>query len=144
MDFQQVEFNGQDATELVEHSAVRISLDQSADELVRVLQMHPFVTPNGDGVNDQLQIEFALIQILQERPVKVVLYDLSGRLVGRAVQVQGGRVIESIGKAGELQFTWDGRSPSGALVPPGIYLCRIQVEADQGDEKIVFPVHVVY
>ena len=144
MDFQQVEFNGQDATELVEHSAVRISLDQSTGELVRVLAMNPFVTPNGDGVNDQLQIEFALIQILQERPVEVVLYDLSGRLVGRAVQVQGGRVIESIGKAGELQFTWDGRSPSGALVPPGIYLCRIQVEADQGDEKVVLPIHVVY
>ena len=144
MDFQQVDFDGQDATELVEHSAVRVSLDQAADKLLSLLEMVPFVTPNGDGVNDQLKIRFALIQILQERPVEVALHDLSGKLVGRAVRLREGRVVESVGKAGELQFTWDGRDLSGALVSPGIYLCRIQVEADQGDEKVVLPVHVVY
>ena len=31
---------------------------------------------------------------------------------------------------GEQRFGWDGRDDQGRVVAPGLYLCRIEVEAD--------------
>ena len=86
--------------------------------------MGKFVDENGDGINDELTVSFALLKVSQERPLGVAFYDLSGRLVGR------GHGVKMTGKAGKQIFTWDGRDLHGQAVAPGIYLCRIEVEAD--------------
>jgi len=48
------------------------------------------------------------------------------------------------GQAGSLSLVWDVRDGGGQVVPPGIYLCRIKVEADDGDQDLVRLVHVAY
>jgi len=46
--------------------------------------------------------------------------------------------------AGNLEFAWDARDLDGELVPPGIYLCRIKIEADKSDNVLVRTVYVAY
>jgi flagellar hook assembly protein FlgD len=48
------------------------------------------------------------------------------------------------GKVGDQTFAWDGRNMDGQIVPPGIYLCRIEVQADNGDSQQTHLVHVAY
>jgi len=79
-----------------------------------------------------------LLKVLEERPLEVAFYDLGGRLVGQ------GQSEATRGKAGDQTFTWDGRDLGGQVVPPGIYLCRIKVEADDKDSQLMRLVHVAY
>lgn len=140
--FQRVESEAQDATELVASNTARLSLALGSDRLVQGLQLDRVLTPNGDGVNDRLEGRFVLLKILELRPLEVGFYDLAGTLRGRA-RVNGVAVGE-LARVGEMFFTWDGRDLEGELVPPGIYLCRIRMQADQGVEDTVRPVHVAY
>ena len=66
------------------------------------------------------------------------IFDLSGSMVGR------GSGKSALGMVGAQEFIWDGSDFSGALVPPGMYICRIVVEADQGDSELVRIVNVAY
>jgi flagellar hook assembly protein FlgD len=69
---------------------------------------------------------------------------MGGRLVGQGQRGEATIGEATIGKAGEQIFTWDGRDLGGQVVPPGIYLCRIKVEADDRDYPLTRVVHVVY
>lgn len=62
--------------------------------------------------------------------VKVVIYDLSGRIV----QI----LADGHARAGSHLATWDGRNESGEPMPSGIYLCRMQAGKYAATEKIVF------
>lgn len=141
--FQRVNTDQQDATELVASSTARISLMPLADQLVHNVTLDRVFTPNGDGINDQARVSFTLLKVLAERPVAVNFYDLQGRLAGSA-QATSGANAAGEGKVGTLEFRWDGRGAKGQPVPPGIYLCRISVDADQGKSEQVHLVHVVY
>ena len=136
--FQRVDTAAKDATELVDSSTARVSLMALQGELIQDVEMGQVLTPNGDGINDQLMVRFALLKVLEERPLGVEFYDLSGRLVGR------GQGAGALGKVGAQEFSWDGRDLSGQVVPPGIYLCRIKVEADQKDSQLMRLVNVAY
>jgi hypothetical protein len=136
--FQRVDTASKDATELVDSSTARVSLMVLGNQLIQDVEMGSVLTPNGDGINDELVVQFALLKILEERPLGVEFYDLSGRLVGRG-QSGGAK-----NKVGAQEFRWDGKNLSGAVVPPGMYLCRIVVEADQGDSEMMRIVNVVY
>ena len=136
--FQRVDTAAKDATELVDSSTARVSLMALSDQLIQGVEIGGVFTPNGDGINDELVVQFSLLKVLQERPLGVEFYDLSGRLVGRGL----GAGLE--GKVGLQEFRWNGRDASGALVPPGMYLCRIIVEADQGDSELMRIVNVAY
>jgi flagellar hook assembly protein FlgD len=127
-----------DATELVNSSTARVSLLASQGKLIQDVMMASVFTPNGDGINDELSVRFALLKVLQERPLGVAFYDLSGRLLGQ------GHGVATTGKAGEQIFTWDGRDLDGHAVAPGIYLCRIEVEADDRDNHLTRLVHIAY
>ena len=81
------------------------------------------VTPNGDGVNDETTFEFAVINLTGPQEVEVRIHDLSGRLVNRITE---GRPQVS----GEYRMSWDGRGAGGGIVPPGIYLVAVEVDAD--------------
>ncbi len=141
--FQRVDIDKQDASELVNSSTVQVSLRPLEDQLVHAVVLDRIFTPNGDGINDQVVVSFTLLKVLTERPVAVAFYDLQGRLAGNA-RATIGATAEGRGKVGTLEYTWDGRDAKGQLVPPGIYLCRISVDADQGKSEQVQLVHVVY
>ena len=136
--FQRVDTDARDATELVDSSTTRVSLMALLGSLIQDVVLTPVFTPNGDGINDELLVYFALLKVLEERPLGVSFYDLSGRLVGRGQSATGS------GKVGDQAFTWDGRNLDGQVVSPGIYLCRIEVEADDEDSQLVRLVHVAY
>ena len=81
----------------------------------------PVLTPNGDGINDEVQIGYDLVRIAVPAPVRVTLYDLSGK----EVYV----LFDAEALAGAHSHRWDGRDGSGRLVTPGLYVARIEVLA---------------
>ncbi|MCE2448493.1 MAG: gliding motility-associated C-terminal domain-containing protein [Candidatus Latescibacteria bacterium] len=72
-------------------------------------------TPNGDGANDSADISFAIFQAFEAIPVRLAIYDLSGREVRE--------LLNQAMPRGSHRVEWDGRSNTGHLVPPGMYLC---------------------
>ncbi len=94
----------------------------------------PF-TPNGDGINDKLKISYGLLKVTAPVPVSVDIYDLSGLLIKN--------VYSGVDPAGAYDRSWDGRGSGDNLVPPGIYLYRISVEAsleefESGSVSVVY------
>ena len=79
----------------------------------------PF-TPNGDGVNEAARISYKLLRVTSSVPVAIGLFDLSGRRVKQ--------LYEGTDPLGEYEHSWDGRDDSGRLVPPGLYLYRIEAD----------------
>ena len=136
--FQRVDTAGKDATELVDSSTAQVSLMALRGSLIQDVELAPVFTPNGDGINDELLVHFVLLKVQEERPLEVALYDLGGRLVGQ------GQSSATGGKVGTQAFVWDGRDLGGHIVPPGIYLCQIKLEADDQDSKLTRLVHVAY
>lgn len=91
-------------------------------------------TPNGDGINDEAEIRFVLFKATDVSP-QVLITDLEGRVIAELANDQRSDI---------KSFTWDGRSSSGDLVPPGIYLCHIDPGADVDAGRIVRSLAVVY
>ncbi len=103
--------------------------DVAGGSLLRHVQVPPVVTPNGDGLNDEAQINFIVVQV--EGDPNVDIYDLTG---------SHRRTLDR-GPAG---FSWDGRDAAGAVLPPGVYICRIQMEADSGDQSVYRTISLAY
>ena len=100
------------------------------------LQPNPF-SPNGDGINDVMQLGYSLLSLGSPRPVGIEIYDLSGRQV---------RVLAAVAEAnGRYEGKgWDGLDESGKLVSPGLYVLRIAVEGDSRSDEMTRVVAVVY
>ncbi|MEN3038547.1 MAG: discoidin domain-containing protein [Candidatus Kryptonium sp.] len=100
---------------------------------------NPF-SPNGDGINDNIQISFFLANLSVERNLKIQIFDLTGRLVKT--------IFDGPSKAfayiSSNSFSWDGRDENGKLVRPGVYLLRVAINADSGPESIFKTITVVY
>lgn len=137
--FQRVESEGRDATELVDSGTARPTVLQ-VDKIIDEIRIPSVFTPNGDGVNDLLDIEFTVLTIRDDRPVEVAIYDLSGRRVATATSASGLSQTQS----GTVNFSWDGSGSGGGLVPPGIYIARVKLETDSDDLEAVQIVNVVY
>ena len=104
--------------------------------LVAQLEGTRLFTPNGDGANDAFALNYALLKITTEAAVTLEMYDLAGRRVRRAYEGMGGN--------GSYALEWDGTDDRGLLVPPGLYLYELRVEADEGLERRWGSVGVVY
>ena len=85
----------------------------------------PVLTPNGDGVNDQVEVRFVVYKLTAAQP-RVQVYDVSGRFVAD--------LESTLATATHQVFAWSGRDRSGALVPPGVYLCRVDLAAASGED----------
>ncbi len=96
---------------------------------------NPF-TPNGDGINDSAEIRFDVFKLTKATPVEVVVYDLSGR---RIAVVFAGEI-----ESGRHPVLWDGTDADDRLVPPGLYLLKLEVKADVKSEEVLGTVAVVY
>ena len=88
---------------------------------------NPF-TPNGDGVNDRVSVDYKLREVTDAREVLLEIFDLAGRPVAT--------LTSGLSTSGAYRQTWDGRTATGALAPPGTYLYRLKLEAEKVDEII--------
>ncbi len=112
-----------------------IASDSRFEVLGRVGLTTSVVTPNGDGTNDEATITFDLFGV-DGADLLVEVYDLTGR----RVRV----VLDSQASSGPYGPTWDGRDAEGGLVPPGLYLIRVEVDVDEGELNRVQPMAVAY
>ena len=124
-----------DASDLVESSTNIVSLPISRALLANMSLSSKAITPNGDGVNDELTLAVALVNVLVPRPLRLRLYDLAGRPVYD-------RSEDS--RAGPQEIIWDGRDSRGDRVAPGLYVLEVLVEGDAGDEKVQVLISVAY
>lgn len=94
------------------------------------------ITPNGDGINDQIALKYVLLKATDPVGVQVIIYDLSGREVRRLYNARD--------SSGPNQVAWDGRADDNTTVPPGLYLIRLEANTDAGDATQMRSVAVVY
>ena len=80
------------------------------------------LTPNGDGISDQLHIDLDLLKVLDPRPVIISVYTLTGHRVAL--------ISDAATTAGRQTYQWDGRNSQGRTVAPGIYILRVTAEGD--------------
>ena len=106
----------------VEDSETTVVLALERGKLLGDLETDGSFTPNGDGINDVMEVGFSLLRLGSPIPVQVEVYDLGGRLVNR--------LSDEARTAGRHSLTWDGKSTSGGIAPPGIYLLRIKIHPD--------------
>ncbi len=69
-------------------------------------------------------------------PVAIDLYDLSGRRIGE--------VYRGIASSGRFEVSWDGSDAQANLLPPGLYILRLEVDSDRGLESQQRVVSLVY
>ena len=123
------------ASELVGTNATNAFVTQAQPELQLALST-AIISPNGDGRNDAVAIDLVLSQFAADTAVAVEIFDLSGRRVRQ--------LVSQPRAAGFYSEIWDGRNEQGGLVAPGLYLCRVGVEADFDVFAAVEPIGVAY
>ncbi|NKB70914.1 MAG: hypothetical protein GKR89_27910 [Candidatus Latescibacteria bacterium] len=87
---------------------------------------NPF-TPNGDGINDIAQIRFSVFRITSQRDARVRIYTLDGT---RVWENHGGISDDQKVASGKAVIGWDGRDDQGNRVPPGLYICQVELDVD--------------
>ena len=125
-----------DATPTYEDNRVWVATKAEHQGVLQMGRKPVVLTPNGDGHNDTAGLEYRLIELTGRSWVAVAVWDLSGRRVRR--------VYEGVDGVGVYERVWDGRDESDRLVPPGLYLYRVSVEADHQTVQQAGLLHVVY
>lgn len=100
------------------------------------------VTPNGDAVNDRLQMSYEILAVVGEARVSVEIFNLAGQSVRRLYVGLADNGIYNADSQSELN--WDGRNDGGELVPPGLYLLQVEVEGDARSSATIQPFGVAY
>ena len=100
------------------------------------------LTPNGDGVNDEVALRFSVVLVEGSQRVEATIYDLQGRLVRQLTEQRDFA-------SGIYEMGWDGRNEQGTLVPPGVYAMHLRLDANTsgaelGQEKLVRTLAVAY
>ena len=104
--------------------------------LLHAMDVAPAITPNGDGVNDELLITYDIVNLTHAAPVSVRAYDLAGRLVKE--------IYYGLDSSGRYQKVWDGTDDGRQKMGPGIYLVHLAIEADSGTEGKTAIVSLAY
>ena len=126
-----------DADEATDSNRLRVALTDIPDRAIKAMSLSPpLFTPNGDGVNDALRIEYELVNLSGDVPAVVGVYDLSGRRVGE-VDATGP------GVSGLFRVSWDGTGEGGVL-PPGLYLLQLEIATDTGSDRAGRIVSIAY
>ena len=114
-------------------NAVRLPV---APQLLANVSIEPrILTPNADGVNDVLRVEFDLVNVLAPRLVGLRVFDMAGRLL---------QVLEEQGLAGDGAVVWDGGAQDGVRVPPGLYVAELRIDGDGGIQSRRRVISVAY
>ena len=129
-----------EATGLV-GSQVTTVVALAGNQVIRDLRLDSVVlTPNGDGVNDALEFAFDVAVVSAAREVRLVICDLGGRPVWEMVERRPD-------PRGSYTFVWTGGDDDGDLVPPGIYVARLEVDVDSESAaatRVARVVHLAY
>jgi gliding motility-associated-like protein len=128
--------DGGDATNLYSGGGIAVNIP-FIKQLISTVEVTPSLfTPNGDNINDQTRISYALLNLTEKTAAALIIYDLSGR---RVRQLQDGQLL-----SGSYEWTWDGQDTGGQQVPPGHYIYQVTVESDNGTENRSGILSVVY
>ena len=128
--------NEGDAHADVASERVAVSLPVAPALVGKLALSSTLFTPNGDGISDRLRIDFALLNVLEPRGVRVALYDMGGQQI---------RILhDKPRRAGPMALQWDGLDDGGQLVPPGHYILRIEVQADTDAEGVARLISLAY
>ena len=125
-----------DATPTYEDNQAWVATKAEHQGVLQMSRKPAVLTPNEDERNDEVGLEYSLVELTGPSWVAVAVWDLSGRQVRQ--------VYEGLDGVGIYQRIWDGRDESGRLVPPGLYLYRVAVEADHQTVQQAGLLHVVY
>ena len=124
-----------DAAEEVVDNTLVVSARIDDELFTGVVFSSAVITPNGDGINDQISLDYILLKATHEVEVEVVVYDLGGRAVHRLYKARD--------RSGPNQVSWDGHGDDG-VVPPGMYLLRLKAATDAGIATQMRSIAVVY
>ena len=100
----------------------------------------PVVTPNGDGANDEMQLNFSVLRVEGPRQVAAEVFDLSGRRLWSDVRRRPRA-------SGAYRVKWEGVDAAGTRLAPGAYLLRVSVDAGEdsgGATETLRAVYVAY
>jgi len=127
-----------DANAAISTNSLRVlGIADNDIELVQDLVLStPVITPNGDGINDLLQVSYSLFRLPQPVPVALNIYRLDGRRIAHRVSLAQ--------SSGPQRREWDGRDERGQILPPGLYLLEIALEAEAGSFRRAQPISLVY
>ncbi len=126
-----------DATALRDGNSLSVQAVALGSRVLGALDLAGGVfTPNGDGVNDGLDIAYDLLKLVAPTPVVVEVRDLAGGLVRE--------VYNGLDTAGRHRRQWDGLDEHGQRVAPGVYICRVEVETEEGRRQRAGVAAVVY
>ena len=78
-----------------------------------------------------------MARINADRDVQLTIYDLSGGMVNQIVERRPD-------PRGSYALEWTGEDGSGQRVPPGIYVARIEVDADSDTARETSVLRAVY
>ena len=124
-----------DATAEFEGNRLSVATAEQSDRLLHVETNPRVLTPNGDGVNDELTIEYDILEMTGAAALSMGVHDLSGRLVRHLHRGQEG--------VGRYRREWDGTDDGGRVLPPGVYLIRLVLTTDGSSGARTEIVHVV-
>ena len=125
-----------DASPAYEANRVWVATRAEHQDVLQLAAGPVVLTPNGDGANDAGRLGYDLLELTAPASVSVAVWDLSGRRVRQVYAGWDG--------VGLYERVWDGRDEAGRLVPPGLYLYRVAVEADRQTIQAIKPIHVAY
>ncbi len=131
---------GGDATQVVATQSMSVVSRLTENSLLEDVQISPnTITPNGDGINDEMEIRISVYHLEREKTLGVEVFDLAGQRV-RNLSVQ--RSFPS----GEHVFSWNGRGDGGQILPPGVYVLRIHLATDSDTDGTATArlLHVAY
>ncbi|MCE2447189.1 MAG: hypothetical protein J4F35_01995 [Candidatus Latescibacteria bacterium] len=111
-----------DAEETIASDRTFVSLPTDGRLFADLSLSNRVLTPNGDGISDQLRIDLDLFKVLDPRPVIIGVYTLTGHRVAL--------ISDAATTAGRQTYEWDGRDGQGRTVAPGIYILRVTAEGD--------------
>ena len=121
--------------DIASNSIQVVSSDEALGILGAIGLSSPVVSPNGDGVNEQVAIGFDLFGVAGGA-LRVEVRDLSGRRCAA--------ILDARAAAGPYALRWDARDERGKLVPPGLYLIRVEVAVDRGTFARMKAVGIAY
>ena len=129
---------GADVGEALSTNSLRVlAVSGASPRFVQELSFSsPIFTPNGDGINDELRISYALFRLPSAVPVVLDVYSLDGR---RVAQVAAG-----LQDSGPQTLRWDGRDAAGHLLPPGVYLTTIDLLSEFSAKPQFRPLAIAY